>query len=169
MTRRKDGRQVSRRQFLKWGAAGGASVMAAPAVAQKAAPAEPPRGPNFLFIITDQQGLDTLSAHGCKDVHTPHLDQLAARGVSFMESYATNPLCSPARSSMFTGRMPSETGVIRNSQRIRRGIPTVGHLLRQEGYETVFAGKWHLPREYTRRVPGFRTLLGGGGWARGSG
>ena len=78
-----------------------------------------------------------------------------------MESYATNPLCSPARSSMFTGRMPSETGVIRNSQRIRRGIPNVGHLLRQEGHETVFAGKWHLSREYTRRVPGFKTLGGG--------
>ncbi|MDP6038188.1 MAG: sulfatase-like hydrolase/transferase, partial [Candidatus Latescibacteria bacterium] len=44
--------------------------------------------PNFLFVMTDQQGLDTISALGCEYIHTPNLDRLAARGVSFMESYS---------------------------------------------------------------------------------
>lgn len=154
-------KKLSRREFIKWGAAAGATVAAGAAGAQQPRPAKRRRKPNILLIITDQQGLDTLSAHGCEHVHTPHLDRLAASGASFMESHCTNPLCSPSRSSLFTGRMPSETGVTRNSLRIRKGLPSLGQWLKARGYDTIFTGKWHLPREYTSRVPGFTVLPGG--------
>jgi choline-sulfatase len=117
--------------------------------------------PNFLFIITDQQGMDAISAHGCPDVHTPNIDRLVHSGVSFQESYTAYPLCSPARSSMFTGRMPSETGVNTNQIPILSSIPNLGQWLGREGYETIYAGKWHLPEGCTESIPGFTTLPGG--------
>ena len=149
--------RVSRRGFLKATAAG---VAAAAARSASAAPVTKPR-PNFLFVITDQQGLDTISALGCSHIHTPHMDRLVRSGVSFTESYSTNPLCSPARSSMFTGRMASETGVIVNNRPIRPDVPNLGQWLSQQGYETVYTGKWHVPQSYTNNIPGFTVIPSG--------
>ncbi len=154
---------VSRRDFLRTGAAaalglglGGASR--APAVAQE-------RKPNFLYIVCDQMNLDAMSYLGNEHVRTPNLDRLAQRGVAFMESHSTNPVCSPARSSLFTGRMPVETGVIQNNLPIRKGMPNLGEWLRdQAGYETLYCGKWHVPQGYPPpNMPGFRVLPAGGG------
>jgi choline-sulfatase len=114
--------------------------------------------PNFLFISTDQQGADTLSAYGCTDVKTPNMDRLVRRGVSFARSYTTNPLCSPARSSWLTGRMPSETGVVTNGLEIRKGMPTMGQVLGAAGYETCYCGKLHLPQTYMMSTPGFNLI-----------
>ena len=147
---------LSRRRFLELSAVGSAAIAAG-----STATAQKPKRPNFLFIITDQQALDTLSAYGCKDLHTPHLDRLAARGYSFMESHSTNPVCSPARSSMFTGRMPSETGVIKNGLPIRKDMPNMGQWLGDKGYDPVYVGKWHLPGSYTRNILGFTVLPAG--------
>jgi arylsulfatase A-like enzyme len=151
---------VTRRQFLKSSAIGGAALMTGTAFST-AVPADNNRRPNFLFITTDQQGLDTISANGCRDIHTPNMDRLARSGVSFSESHTTNPLCSPARSSMFTGRMPSETGVVVNNRPIRSDIPNMGQWLSQEGYETVYIGKWHVPASYTSEIPGFEVIPAG--------
>jgi choline-sulfatase len=117
--------------------------------------------PNFLFIITDQQGNDAISEHGCRDLRTPNIDRLVREGVSFRESYTAYPLCSPARSSLFTGRMPSETGVINNGIPIRAGIPNMGQWLGQAGYESVYSGKWHVPEGFPTAIPGFTVLPGG--------
>jgi len=150
---------LTRRDVLKAGALGATTLMTRRGLS---APARRTgRRPNFLFIITDQQGLDTLSALGCRDVATPNLDRLARRGVSFLESYSTNPLCSPARSSMFTGRPTLETGVVVNNRPIRSTIPNMGQWLRQAGYETIYAGKWHVPQSYTPRIPGFNVIATG--------
>jgi arylsulfatase A-like enzyme len=119
------------------------------------------RRPNVLLIMTDQQGLDTVSAGGCKWVNTPNLDRLTQRGISFSESYSTNPVCSPARSSIFTGRTTCETGVIKNNLAIRPDIPNLGQWLSKEGYETIYCGKWHLPASYSGSVPGFTVIPGG--------
>jgi len=83
------------------------------------------------------------------------MDRLVQSGVSFTESHTTDPLCSPARSSLFTSRMPSETHVIKNDMSIRPDIPTMGQWFRMSGYETVFAGKWHLPDAHPAEIPGF--------------
>ncbi|MBN2452543.1 MAG: sulfatase-like hydrolase/transferase, partial [Lentisphaeria bacterium] len=127
---------VTRRALLKSGAAGVAACLARPCLA--AAPQT--RRPNILLVMTDQQGLDTLSALGCQDVATPNLDRLARRATSFLQSYSTNPLCSPARSSVFSGRPTLETGVVVNGRPIRNGIPNLGQWLgEQAGYECLYA------------------------------
>jgi choline-sulfatase len=147
----------TRRDFFKAGAASlaaAASGFGMPAVANG-------KRPNFLFIITDQQSVEAISAHGCTDLRTPNIDRLVRGGVSFRDSYSAYPLCSPARSSMFTGRMPSETGVVNNGIPILPSIPNVGQWLGQEGYESVYCGKWHMPESYAESIPGFRVLPGG--------
>jgi arylsulfatase A-like enzyme len=153
---------VSRREFLKAGALGGAAFMTGClARGQTGRAPGGERPPNFLFIITDQQGLDTMSAVGCRDIHTPNMDRLVRRGVTFMESYSANPLCSPARSGLFTGRPTLETGVIQNGLPIRSDIPNMGQWLGERGYEAVYTGKWHLPQSFAPQVPGFTNIASG--------
>ena len=146
---------TTRRDFLKTTAAGAGALLAGSALG---AAARPGRQPNFVFIITDQLGLDALSGHGCPDAATPHMDRLLARGVTFMESHSTNPVCSPARSSLLTGRMPVETGVISNSRPIHESCPNMGQWFGPRGYEPVYCGKWHLPGGYPPELPGFTVL-----------
>jgi len=155
------GRSVTRRGFLTTGTVGGATLLSGTSFGRTAPVVSSARRPNILLIITDQQGLDAMSAAGCSDVHTPNLDRLARRGMTFMESHSTDPLCSPARSSIFTGRMPSETGVIVNGRPIREPIPNLGQWLNREGYDTVYVGKWHLPRPFALDIPGFTVIPGG--------
>jgi len=123
---------------------------------------------NILLILTDQQHIDTIAAGGCRNVRTPALDRLKTSGVSFTQSYSTNPVCSPARSCVFTGRTSSETGVFTNGRPIRSNIPNLGHWFSQQtDYETFYAGKWHLPRTYTNNIPGFKVIntgIGGFGY-----
>jgi arylsulfatase A-like enzyme len=116
--------------------------------------------PNILFIMTDQQSVYALRSNGNRDLHTPAMDSLARAGGSFTESYSTYPVCSPARSSLFTSRMPHETGVRDNGKAIRAGMPTMGEHFRAAGYQTVYAGKWHLPKSFAD-PQGFDLLVGG--------
>ena len=158
--------KTTRRRFLQTGVAA-AAITGLPIPAARRAAAAPAvhtgSRPNFLLLVADQLGLDAVSAHGCPDVHTPNIDRLVRRGVTFLESHSTNPVCSPARSSLFTGRMPVETGVISNGRPIHSSIPNMGQWLGQAGYETVYCGKWHLPHGYPNEIPGFRVLPVGGG------
>lgn len=117
--------------------------------------------PNILFLSTDQQTWNTLSAYGNTYVQTPNLDRLANEGVSYRKSYTSNPVCSPARASWLTGLTPAENGVISNGLGIVEGIKTVGDMLTERGYETVFAGKLHvgIPKSYGEEIPGFSKIL----------
>lgn len=133
------------------------------------------RKPNILLVLTDQQALRTMRAYGNKHIHTPHMDSLADSGVAFRNSYCTSPVCSPARASLVTGRMPHEVGVDINDLPIRQGITTIGEVFRDADYVTVWSGKWHLPDSYpadSNAIPGFENLpvprnpnLGLGTWA----
>ena len=71
----------------------------------------PGEKPNVLFILTDDQGAWALRCAGNGDVHTPVLDSLAQRGVRFENFFCASPVCSPARASILTGRIPSAHGV----------------------------------------------------------
>ncbi len=105
--------------------------------------------PNILFIFTDQQNVKAVSANGNPYLQTPNQDLLVKNGISFLNSYCTSPVCGPSRSSLITGRMPHETGVNYNDgSSIKDSIQTFGEILRNTGYETVWAGKWHLPASY---------------------
>jgi len=117
--------------------------------------------PNILFVFTDQQSGRALGAAGNAHVRTPHMDALAGGGVLFAESYCTSPVCSPARASLVTSRMPHEVGVEVNDLPLAPGFATMGGIFRAAGYETAWAGKWHIPEPYPvgrDAIPGFENL-----------
>ena len=154
-------RTLSRRRLLQAGvgAVAASAVRALPAAVRSSSKKT---GPNVVLVMTDQQHLATIASRGCTYAETPALDGLCRRGVTFLESHSTYPLCSPARSSLWTGRMPSETGVCRNGLAIHASVPNIGQWFRQQtDYETVYVGKWHLPGSFTHTVPGFTVLTPG--------
>ncbi len=113
--------------------------------------------PNMLLIMTDQHIADGLSWRmGSEYLRTPALDSLMARGTYFARAYAPNPLCMPARNSIFTGRYPHETGVTDNTpmhsgERLDpKAFPLLGSYFRSAGYQTGYFGKWHLCYDATR-------------------
>ena len=68
--------------------------------------------PNIIMILTDDQGAWAMGCAGNRDVKTPNLDRLAEEGVRFENFFCASPVCSPARGTIFTGRMPSAHGVL---------------------------------------------------------
>lgn len=115
--------------------------------------------PNVLMITTDQQQATAASAVGNRWVKTPHIDSIAAQGVYFTQSYCSYPLCSPSRSALHTGRTPHEIRVDRNSVPIDPAIPLSGQVFRAAGYDTAYAGKWHMPDAYpSDGIAGFEVL-----------
>jgi len=159
-------RVMGRRSFVK-ASGGAAAALAGGSMSCTSLTSVRSSKPNILVIVTDQQHMDTISAGGCKYVETPAMDWLKTRGVSFDLSHSANPVCSPARSAIWTGRTPSETGVYVNGRPIRSDIPNLGQWFSQHTeYETVYAGKWHLPRTHSHFIPGFNVLhtgIGGQG------
>ncbi|MBK9169748.1 MAG: sulfatase-like hydrolase/transferase [Bryobacterales bacterium] len=137
---------MNRRTFL--GAAAGAASLAA---AER---------PNILLLVTDQQTHNAMSCAANPWLRTPAMDSLAARGTRFSAAYCTYPVCSPSRGSIFTGRMPHETGVRLNNQAIHPTVRTLGEIFRDAGYETVYGGKWHLPKSF-EDMTAFTRLIGG--------
>ena len=103
--------------------------------------------PNVVFIMTDQHTADAMSCRmGDRYLKTPALDRLAARGTLFSRAYTPNPLCMPARNSIFTGRYPHETGITDNTATTLNAAEfvTMGTYFRRAGYQTAYFGKWHL-------------------------
>ena len=94
--------------------------------------------------MVDQLAARWLPAYGHDVVRSPTLDSLAAEGVVFESAYCASPLCAPSRSSLLTGRLPSETGVYDNAAELRASEPTVTHRLRAAGYDTCLSGKMHF-------------------------
>ncbi len=115
--------------------------------------------PNVLIILTDQQTNDCISALGNPNLKTPAMDWIAENGVYFTESYCTSPVCAPSRSSLITGRMPHETGLVWNTHAMNGTYPTIGQIFSKAGYNTAWAGKWHLPESYPQ-IKGVDSLIG---------
>ena len=161
---------VNRRDFVKLGS-GAVALLANGALTENVFAGRRGRKPkpeNILLIYTDQQHIDTISAGGCPHIRTPALDKLKRSGISFMQSYTANPVCSPARSAAFTGRTSCETSVYKNGRSIHSNIPNIGQWFSEHtDYETFYAGKWHLPKTYTSNIPGFKVIntgIGGFGY-----
>lgn len=106
--------------------------------------------PNVVVYLTDDQGYGDLSCMGATDFRTPNLDQMADEGVRFTDWYSNSPVCSPSRAALLTGRYPGNAGVrsILQGHRTATGLPpttpTLATHLRNAGYQTAMAGKWHL-------------------------
>lgn len=106
--------------------------------------------PNVIVVYSDDQGSLDLNCYGSKDLITPNLDGLAARGVRFTQFYAPSAICSASRAGMITGRFPVRAGVPSNvsSEEGHAGMPadqlTMAEFFRAAGYRTAHIGKWHL-------------------------
>jgi arylsulfatase A-like enzyme len=115
--------------------------------------------PNFIIILTDDQGFGDLGCNGSKLIKTPHIDRMAAEGMRFTDFYATSPICTPTRASLMTACYPSRVGLgtpLHTPDRVGLNEEeiTVAELLRTRGYLTACIGKWHLghyPQFYPTR------------------
>lgn len=108
--------------------------------------------PHIILIFTDQQNVNAMSAAGNPFLCTPNMDALANDGIRFTNVYCTSPVSGPSRASIVTGLMAREAGVEWNdNSKLGEGIQTVGDLLGENGYRTVWAGKWHIPEIYPQR------------------
>jgi arylsulfatase A len=106
------------------------------------------RPPNIVILLADDLGYGDLGCYGHPTIKSPHLDKLAAEGVRFTDYYAAAPVCSPSRAGLLTGRTPYRCGIYDwipqgSPMHLRRSEVTIATLLRNAGYATCFAGKWH--------------------------
>ncbi len=105
--------------------------------------------PNIVFIMADDLGREDTGFMGGKVIKTPHLDALAAKG-SILDAHYVQPVCSPTRAALLTGRYPMrhglQVGVVRPWAQY--GLPleetTLAEALQRKGYQTAIVGKWHL-------------------------
>ena len=144
---------------------------------QVRSPSGPP--PNIVFLLVDDLGVMDVGAFNPDAFYeTPNIDRLAAGGVRFNRGYAANPVCSPTRFSIMTGRYPTRRGryelVLRPPRgELRAGSPlkdwmpveeyTLAEALRDGGYSTAFLGKWHLgpTEEFWPEAQGFDVNVAG--------
>jgi arylsulfatase len=131
---------LNRREFLfSTGALAAGSLSAAPA-----AP------PNIVFIMCDDLGYGDLGCYGSK-IRTPNLDRMAAEGTRLTNFDSADPVCSPSRAALLTGRYPTRVGVPRvlfpqDTGGLNLDETTLANVLKARGYRTACFGKWHLGR-----------------------
>ena len=101
------------------------------------------RSPNFIIVMTDDQGYGDVGYMGNAEIQTPNFDDLAKTGLR-LDRFYTAPVCSPTRASVLTGRYPARAGVFSWGHALRPQERTIAKVLRDEGYQTGFFGKWHL-------------------------
>ena len=99
---------------------------------------------NVLYIMCDSLPPLLTGPYGDRVGHTPHLDRLAAEGVTFTRAYCNSPLCAPSRASMVTGRYVGELGAFDNADEFSSNWPTIGDLYGAAGYQTSIIGKMHF-------------------------
>ncbi len=146
------GYAMNRRQFLRtFGAGAAAAALPRLAAAEK----DPPRRPNVVFILTDDQRWDQMSCAGHKYLKTPHLDRLAAEGAHFRNMFVTTSLCSPSRASFLSGLYAHSHGVTNNFTDYPHDLPSFPKRLQAAGYETAYVGKWHMGEADDSKRPGF--------------
>ena len=120
-----------------------------------------PIQPNVVLILADDLGVNDLSCYGRKDHRTPNLDRLASEGMRFTSAYCAQPICSPSRAALMTGKCPARLHLTNflpgradaASQKLLQPViegqlpleePTIAEWLHEAGYVTGQFGKWHL-------------------------
>ncbi|MHC4401263.1 MAG: family 16 glycoside hydrolase [Planctomycetota bacterium] len=143
-----------------------------------AAPKPPAGKPNFVFFLVDDLGYMDIGANNPNTFYeTPNVDRLAREGMRFTAGYAANPVCSPTRYSIMTGKHPSRVDATNyfSGRRAGRFLPaplndvmalsevTLAEALKAAGYRTAFLGKWHLgpTEQYWPEAQGFDVNVAG--------
>lgn len=119
-----------------------------------------PPPPNIVFVLADDYGFADVGFHGSA-LRTPNLDSLATSGVR-LDNYYVQPICTPTRSQLLSGRYQIHTGLQhsiiwpcqRNSLPLE--LPTIADKLREQGYSTHMVGKWHIGYYEKQLMPNFR-------------
>jgi len=135
---------MNRRDFMRLstGLVGGITLAGDASV--KSAERKHPARPNVLLVIADQMTPLLTGLYGHPVVKTPHLNQLAEKGVLFDTAYSPCPLCAPARACLVTGTYCSKNRVYDNAAALGCDQPTLCHHLNLLGYDTVLSGKIHF-------------------------
>lgn len=118
-------------------------------------PAEKGEKPNIVLILADDLGYGDLGVQGATDIKTPHIDEMAHKGMTFTNFYANSTVCSPSRAALLSGRYPDMVGVpgvIRQNTENSWGnlvdnTVLMPQVLKTAGYNTALIGKWHLGLE----------------------
>lgn len=133
---------ISRRTLLQNALAG---AVAAPAVLRGARKGGDK--PNLLFLWTDQQRANTLAVNGNYRFRVPVMNDLASKSIVFRRCHDTQPVCTPARSSIMTGLWPHQNGCLNNNLPLNHSIKVFPETLPPGDYYTGYMGKWHLGDE----------------------
>tara|TARA_R110002033_G_scaffold44180_1_gene86735 strand:- start:3992 stop:5446 length:1455 start_codon:yes stop_codon:yes gene_type:complete len=123
--------------------------------------------PNLVIVLSDQHSYDMLGAYGNKQIITPNLDKLASEGILLNNAFSNQPVCTPFRGMLMSGMQPLKNGAFVNDvPLLPNKTKLLGQILKEQGYQTAYIGKWHLlGGERDRPVPkgelryGFDTLL----------
>ena len=127
--------------------------------------------PNIIYFYTDQQNSKMMSCAGNTWLETPAMDYIAQNGIRFTRAYTTNPVCSPARVSLMTGRFPGYFKD-KNGNPVKENVgsmripgvteevqnSTIASYLKKAGYHLVYGGKEHLPQSLTPAALGFEDI-----------
>jgi arylsulfatase A-like enzyme len=156
----------------------GAGAVLGVAAERGGAPAQAARRPNIVFFLADDLGAMDIGAFNPGTFYeTPAIDRLAQNGLRFTNGYAANPVCSPTRYSILTGKYPTRVGATDWFSGTREGrfrpaplvdrMPleevTLAEALKDGGYQTAFVGKWHLGPDaaYWPEAQGFDVNIAG--------
>ena len=126
------------------------------------------RRPNVVLILVDDMGYGDIGSYGVQDIKTPHLDRLAREGTRFTDFYANGPVCTPTRAALMTGRYQQRVALewalllTEKEPGLPAAEPTLPRVLKENGYRTAMAGKWHLGfrPEFGPRAHGFQEFFG---------
>lgn len=148
--------------------------LGAPLLAQK----RPPERPNILLILADDLAAWMLGCYGNKEIRTPNIDRLARMGTRFANNFVCTPICSASRATLFTGRVPRQTGVhdfltpkpIEQPPQGQAAPPPsfqneimISDILAPLGYDCGYVGKWHMGNDQQpqHNCKFWYTMLGG--------
>jgi arylsulfatase A-like enzyme len=109
--------------------------------------------PNVVIVMTDDQGYGEMSVHGNPILKTPHIDHLASESTQFND-FHVSPMCAPTRGQLLTGLDAAKNGCVNVSSGrglLRKELPTMADIFKENGYATGVFGKWHLGDNYPYR------------------
>ncbi|MCC4211525.1 sulfatase family protein [Leeuwenhoekiella parthenopeia] len=123
--------------------------------------------PNLLIVLSDQHSYDMLGTYGNRQIKSPNLDAFANEGIRFNNAFSNQPVCTPFRGMIMSGMQPLKNGAfINDAPLLPNKTKLLAQILKEQGYQTAYIGKWHLlGGERDRPVPegelryGFDTLL----------